>query len=36
MTSYCLAKNLKDQYNIGFGDYRKGENILESFDFKYG
>ena len=36
MTSYCLAKHLKGKFNIGFGDYRKGENILESYDFKYG
>lgn len=23
-------------YNVGFGDYRKAENILESFDFVWG
>lgn len=32
----CLAKHLSHLYNIGFGDYRKAENILESYDFEWG
>jgi hypothetical protein len=32
----CIAKHLGHLYNVGFGDYRKAENILESFDFVWG
>ena len=32
----CLAKHLKGIYNVGFGDYRKSENVLESYDFEWG
>jgi hypothetical protein len=32
----CIATYLGDQYNVGFGDIRKGENILESYDFDWG
>jgi hypothetical protein len=32
----CMAKHLSHLYNFGFGDYRKGENILESYDFEWG
>lgn len=37
MTSFiCLARHLGDKYNVGFIDYRKGENVLESYDWIWG
>lgn len=32
----CIAKHLGHLYNVGFGDYRKAENIIESYDFVWG
>jgi hypothetical protein len=32
----CLSRYLGDEYNFGFGDYRKSENVLESYDFEWG
>jgi len=32
----CLSRYLADEFHFGFGDYRKSENILESYDFEWG
>lgn len=32
----CLAKHLKDHFNVGIMDYRKAENIIESYDWDWG
>lgn len=32
----CIKKFLGEKYNVGFGDYRKSENILESYDWDWG
>lgn len=32
----CIAKHLKNDFNAGVIDYRKGENIIESYDFEWG
>lgn len=34
--SICLARHLGDEFNVGFGDYRKGERVLESYDWEWG
>lgn len=34
--SICIARHLGDVYNVGFGDYRAGEMILETYDFEWG
>lgn len=31
-----MAKHLKGQFNVGFSDVRKAENILESYDWEWG
>lgn len=31
-----MGRHLKGMYNVGLLDYRKGENILESYDFQWG
>jgi hypothetical protein len=32
----CIGRHLKGIYNVALLDYRKGENILESYDFNWG
>jgi hypothetical protein len=32
----CIGRYLGDQYNVGFGDLRQGENIIESYDIDWG
>jgi hypothetical protein len=34
--SVCIARHLGDEFNVGFGDYRKEEKVLESYDWEWG
>ena len=32
----CMVRYLSDKYNVGFADYGKSENFMESYDFEWG
>lgn len=36
VSSICIARHLKNEFNVGFADYRKAERILESYDWSWG